>query len=172
MSGKYRAFFDVLTGFFFGASAVKIYSETISTEEDNESIIFRKNKKRIGEICASHENLKVGKSERVIQIDRKLDNVRTHEVFRFGQPRGTELLYYKNHVLAYDSARKVPLWVAQHLTKDKLMVADIHADRSKSSFQPDPNIPEIFQAKNDDYYKSGWTRGHMAPAGIEYTRFS
>ncbi|XP_028396223.1 nuclease EXOG, mitochondrial-like [Dendronephthya gigantea] len=165
MSGKYRAVFDVLTGFFFGASAVKIYYETINTEEANESFIFRRNKKKIDEIRASHENLKVGQSERVIQSDRNLKKVKTHEVFRFGKPQGTDLLYYKSHVLAYDAARKVPLWVAEHLTKEKLTMADNQAERSKSSFQPDPNIPEIFQAKNDDYFKSGWTRGHMAPAG-------
>ena len=169
MSGKYRAFFDILTGFFLGASTVKIYYESVNTGEDNESINFRQNKKKIEEICAAHENLKVGKSERKIgwQASRKLEEeVMTHEVFKYGQPHGSqEILRYKNHVLAYDTARKVPLWVAEHLTNEKLKAADVQAERTKSSFQPDPNIPTIFQARNEDYYKSGWTRGHMAPAG-------
>ena len=168
MSGKYRAFFDILTGFFLGGSTVKIYYESINTDEDSGSFIFRQNKKKIDEICASHENLKVGKSERLIsgQSSRKVDEVMNHEVFKFGQPhRFPEMLRYKNHVIAYDTARKVPLWVAEHLTKEKLTAVDMQAERSKSSFQPDPNIPEKFQAKNEDYYKSGWTRGHMAPAG-------
>ena len=75
------------------------------------------------------------------------------------------MLHYKNHVLGYDRARKVPLWVAEHLTKEKFTARNMHVDRSKSSFQPDPNIPEIFQAKNEDYFNSGWSRGHMVPAG-------
>ena len=66
MSGKYRAFFDILTGVFLGASTVKIYYESINTDEENESFIFRQNKKKIEEICASHESLKLGKTERLI----------------------------------------------------------------------------------------------------------
>ena len=169
MSGKYRAFFDIVTGFFLGASTVKIYYESINTDENNESVIFRENKKKIDEIYASHPNLNVGKSERIIsgETGREVDGVLNHEVLKFGLPqKSPEILSYKNHVLAYDTAKRVPLWVAEHLTKDKVLAVGIQADRSKSGFQADPNIPEIFQAKNEDYYKSGWTRGHMAPAGM------
>ena len=31
--------------------------------------------------------------------------------------------------------------------------------------QPDPALPVIFSATNKDYWDSGWSRGHMAPAG-------
>ena len=168
MSGKYRAFLDILTGFFLGASTVKIYYESINTDEENESFIFRQNKKKINEICASHENLNIGKSERQIsrQSGRTVDEATIHEAFKFGQPHSfPEVLRYKNHALAYDSARKVPLWVAEHLTREKLTAVNAQVARSKSSFQPDPNIPETFRATNEDYYKSGWSRGHMAPAG-------
>ena len=169
MSGKYRGFFDVLTGFVLGASTVKIYYESISTDEDAESsFTFRQNKKKIDEICTTHENLKIGKSERQIgrQTGGKVEEVMPYDVFKYGRPHGSQkVLHYKNHVLAYDTARRVPLWVAEHLTNEKFTAVDVHAERMKSSFQPDPNIPAIFQAKNEDYYKSGWTRGHMAPAG-------
>ena len=168
MSGKYRGFFDILTGFFLGASTVKIYYESISPEEESESIIFRQNKKKIDDIRTLHENLKFGQSERVISAhsNRNAKDGLRHEVFKFGQPlRSPEVLYYKNHVVGYDAARKVPLWVAEHLTREKLNVGDMQAERSRSSFQTDPNIPGKFQATNEDYFKSGWTRGHMAPAG-------
>ena len=174
MSGKYRAFFDILTGFFLGASSVKIYYESIYSEEENESFIFRQNKKKIDEIYASHESLKVGKNERLIssQSTGEANEVENHKVLKFGQPNTIpEVLRYKNHVLAYDRARKVPLWVAEHLTREKLAAGNMQVERSKSSFQPDPNIPEIFQAKNEDYFKSGWTRGHMAPAGNSHMQF-
>ncbi|XP_041367686.1 nuclease EXOG, mitochondrial-like isoform X2 [Gigantopelta aegis] len=39
------------------------------------------------------------------------------------------------------------------------------ANRKKSKFKPDPDIPAQFSARNEDYFKSGWSRGHMAPAG-------
>lgn len=34
-----------------------------------------------------------------------------------------------------------------------------------SNFCPDPAVPAMFSATNEDYRKSGWSRGHMAPAG-------
>lgn len=39
------------------------------------------------------------------------------------------------------------------------------ANRQHSKFQPDPGVDEMFTAQNSDYWKSGWSRGHMAPAG-------
>jgi len=33
------------------------------------------------------------------------------------------------------------------------------------SLEIDPGIDEMFSAQNSDYWKSGWSRGHMAPAG-------
>lgn len=40
-----------------------------------------------------------------------------------------------------------------------------HADRKHCRFRPDPGVPELFTARNEDYLRSGWSRGHMAPAG-------
>ena len=31
--------------------------------------------------------------------------------------------------------------------------------------QPDPMIPPPFTSTNEDYWDSGWSRGHMVPAG-------
>ena len=45
---------------------------------------------------------------------------RAGEILKFGAPKEgvSGPLIYKNHVLAYDSARRVPKWVAEHLSKD------------------------------------------------------
>ncbi|OBS75118.1 hypothetical protein A6R68_14364, partial [Neotoma lepida] len=39
------------------------------------------------------------------------------------------------------------------------------ADRKHCKFKPDPSVPSTFSALNEDYVGSGWSRGHMAPAG-------
>ena len=38
------------------------------------------------------------------------------------------------------------------------------ANRKHSKFRPDPRVPDQFTATNKDYWHSGWSRGHMAPA--------
>ncbi|KAI1242565.1 Nuclease EXOG, partial [Lamprotornis superbus] len=82
---------------------------------------------------------------------------------RYGFPEaGTETRCYTNHALSYDQAKRVPRWVIEHISKQK-MLGD--ADRKHCKFRPDPNIPLMFSAVNEDYLGSGWSRGHMAPAG-------
>ena len=39
------------------------------------------------------------------------------------------------------------------------------ANRRYSKFKADPHISARFSAENSDYWNSGWSRGHMAPAG-------
>ncbi|EDO41220.1 predicted protein, partial [Nematostella vectensis] len=80
----------------------------------------------------------------------------------YGLPRrSTEFIQYRNHVLCYDQARKIPRWVYEHVTADKLKG---EGERSRCDFRPDLNVPAIFQATNEDYLGRGWSRGHMAPA--------
>ena len=45
---------------------------------------------------------------------------RAGQILKFGPPKEgvSGPLVYKNHVLAYDSARRVPKWVAEHLSKE------------------------------------------------------
>ncbi|XP_040820752.1 nuclease EXOG, mitochondrial isoform X1 [Ochotona curzoniae] len=82
---------------------------------------------------------------------------------RFGFPdAGTETRCYTNHALSYDQAKRVPRWVLEHISRNKI-IGD--ADRKHCKFRPDPSIPPAFGASNEDYIGSGWSRGHMAPAG-------
>lgn len=39
------------------------------------------------------------------------------------------------------------------------------ANRRAAKFKMDPLIPVEFSAQNSDYKDSGWSRGHMSPAG-------
>ncbi|XP_004377375.1 nuclease EXOG, mitochondrial isoform X2 [Trichechus manatus latirostris] len=82
---------------------------------------------------------------------------------QFGFPlTGTEPKCYTNHALSYDQAKRVPRWVLEHISKSKIMG---DADRKHCKFRPDPSIPPVFSALNEDYLGSGWSRGHMAAAG-------
>ncbi|GAB1294810.1 Nuclease EXOG, mitochondrial [Apodemus speciosus] len=73
---------------------------------------------------------------------------------QFGFPlTGTETRRYTNHALSYDQAKRVPRWVLEHISKDKI-VGD--ADRKHCKFKPDPTVPLAFSALNEDYIGSGW----------------
>ncbi|XP_062505550.1 nuclease EXOG, mitochondrial-like [Corticium candelabrum] len=81
----------------------------------------------------------------------------------YGLPEfNSDLYHYNNHVVLYDNAKKVPVWVAEHLTLDNLRGT---ATREQSQFQCDDYVPRLFRSSNDDYWDSGWSRGHMVPAG-------
>ncbi|XP_063003502.1 nuclease EXOG, mitochondrial [Elgaria multicarinata webbii] len=82
---------------------------------------------------------------------------------KYGFPAaGTQIKFYTNHALSYDQAKRVPRWVIEHISKLKTLG---NADRKHCKFRPDPSIPPMFSAMNEDYIGSGWSRGHMAPAG-------
>jgi len=96
----------------------------------------------------------------------RLSTGRAGEILKFGAPKEgvSGPLVYKNHVLAYDSARRVPKWVAEHLSREVAAREQV-ANRKGVNFGPDPTVPKEFSSDNRDYWGSGWSRGHMAPAG-------
>lgn len=65
-------------------------------------------------------------------------------------------------VSCYDRRLKVPGWVIEHLTPQSRTAEG--GDRKKSFFKEDTQIPEMFRARLQDYFRSGYDRGHQAPA--------
>ena len=66
----------------------------------------------------------------------------------------------KAYIVSYNPDTKVPNWVAWHLTGE-------HADgpvRRSNAFFADDAVPSP-RAMIEDYKGSGWSRGHMCPAG-------
>lgn len=61
----------------------------------------------------------------------------------------------------YDPFERTPLWIAEQLVKNNL-AGD--ADREGMDFIADPDIPAGAMPKPADYSKSGYDKGHMAPA--------
>ncbi|CAI7583854.1 unnamed protein product [Penicillium bialowiezense] len=63
---------------------------------------------------------------------------------------------------AFDRRTRNPSWVAEHITPQSLAINN--ADRKKSTFFEDTNVPAMFRAKLSDYFRSGYDRGHQVPA--------
>ena len=72
-----------------------------------------------------------------------------------------ELVRHDGYTLRYDAALKNPVWVAYPLLAYEI-TGD--ADRDNERFAPDRTV-EGGTALPTDYVKSGYDRGHLAPAG-------
>ncbi|KAF6815688.1 DNA/RNA non-specific endonuclease [Colletotrichum sojae] len=65
-------------------------------------------------------------------------------------------------ISSYDRRTRNPHWVVEHITPQSLATKD--GDRKNSAFLEDPQVPDKFQAKLKDYFRSGYDRGHQVPA--------
>ncbi|KAH0830284.1 hypothetical protein J3R83DRAFT_1649 [Lanmaoa asiatica] len=90
-------------------------------------------------------------------------------VLKYGHPGPVpDLLVRKAYTAAYDRRLRHPAWTAEHLTlaslgKSAIAPAseDEAGDRARSTFTEDDSLPTMFRAKLQDYFKSGYDRGHM-----------
>lgn len=84
------------------------------------------------------------------------------EFTTYGVPgRVGDLLCRKGYLLSHDPVRKTPVWVAEHLTREKAKMGIKRSD----DFRPDADLEPGKRAELSDYRGSGYDRGHMAPAG-------
>ena len=98
------------------------------------------------------------------RIDRNcpLGRPKLDATFDFGP---TRFVIREGYVLQHSSKDKIPLWVCEGITPAQLSGALTRAD----AFQADPDLPAGERAELADYKKSGYDRGHMAPAGDQTT---
>ena len=78
------------------------------------------------------------------------------KVLVVGEPVDAKTLYYSNYLVKYNNNKKIPHYVLEYITKDKL---NGDADRRNCSFMPDPNIPYKFKSTNEDYMYSDYCFG-------------
>lgn len=71
-----------------------------------------------------------------------------------------EYISYCGFNLSFNKDWLIPNWVAYELTREETQGM---SSRKKQHFQPDPNLDKC--AENTDYSHSGYSRGHLAPAG-------
>lgn len=72
---------------------------------------------------------------------------------------GGQILKRRGYTLSYNADYKTPQWVAWELTKKETKGKEGRTDK----FLPDPDVRGA-KAYTGDYTKSGYDRGHMAPA--------
>jgi endonuclease G len=76
----------------------------------------------------------------------------------------TELIIRQGYVLEHSSLGKIPLWVCESVDADQL---NGHLART-NRFMADPELKGP-KAYPNDYARSGYDRGHQAPAGNQTT---
>lgn len=73
---------------------------------------------------------------------------------------GGQVIQKKGFTLSYSADYKTPQWVAWELTRQETEGTEGRTNK----FLPDPDVRGA-KAYTSDYTKSGYDRGHMAPAG-------
>lgn len=78
----------------------------------------------------------------------------------FGLPSTGELLFREGYVLSHNNWLKIPNWVAYRVERACL---DARLGRG-DDFRPDTSLKAWQRAGLDDYKRSGYDRGHLAPS--------
>jgi len=69
---------------------------------------------------------------------------------------------YSGYAVMHSGVTRTPIYVAEHLTRERIQRAK-NVKRS-NNFYAEENLPEEERAELKHYTKSGYDRGHMAPA--------
>lgn len=77
------------------------------------------------------------------------------------RPMDTRVMRRTGYTVSFNDEWLMPNWVAWELTPERV---DGKVKRS-DIFTPDPHLPEKLRVEHRDYSRSGYDRGHMAPAG-------
>lgn len=87
-----------------------------------------------------------------------------------GRPRSQnnqlQVLQKRHFTIGYDNSRREPVWVSYHLSGP---IRFHDAERRPNRFAPDPDVAA--PAHHEDYTRSGYDRGHLAPAYAMLSRF-
>jgi len=83
------------------------------------------------------------------------------EIPVFHGAKREQIVYHEGYTVSYNSDYKIANWVAWELTEEE--ARSTKAERS-NKFISDPKV-KGGTARSDDYTRTGYDRGHLAPAG-------
>ena len=83
------------------------------------------------------------------------------EIPRLKEKRQEQVIKHEGYTVSYNSDYKIANWVAYELTSKE---ATSKKNERSNKFVSDPMVKGA-SATNEDYTRSGYDRGHMAPAG-------
>jgi endonuclease G len=86
---------------------------------------------------------------------------RKPEIPQLQNNRKEQIIYHEGYTVSYNPEYKIANWVAYELTAKEV---GGQVKRS-NNFIPDPMVTEDETSTNEDYARSGYDRGHLAPAG-------
>lgn len=83
------------------------------------------------------------------------------EIPRLLSKRSEQVIRHEGYTVSYNSDYKIANWVAYELTSEE---AKSKKAERPNKFTPDPQVKGA-TATNEDYTRTGYDRGHLAPAG-------
>lgn len=113
-------------------------------------------------IPTNHSNEVIRKPNGSVPFDPA--QIRPQDFFKYGFPGPVHDLQTRSEfVSCYDRSTRNPYYVVEHITKESLQRQE-GVDRKKLVFTEDEQIPMKFRARLRDFFRSGYDRGHNAPA--------
>ncbi|KAK9451573.1 uncharacterized protein V1518DRAFT_408919 [Limtongia smithiae] len=98
----------------------------------------------------------------VVESSDKL--VQPGQFFKYGHPGPhIDFDFRQEYISAFDRRTRNPYYVIEHITPQSI-AKNRGVDRKNAIFTENESIPAIFRAHLADYFRSGYDRGHMAPA--------
>lgn len=82
------------------------------------------------------------------------------EIPRWESTKTSQIIEHTGYTVSYNSETKIPDWVAYELVREETK----GTEKRSNKFKSDP-ASRYLCATDADYYKSGYDKGHMAPAG-------
>ena len=88
---------------------------------------------------------------------------RAPEVLNVRLLAGTRALCFRGFAILHSATSRTALYSAEYLTRARIAAA--RGLPRDSEFHPEPALPEEERAELEDYARSGFDRGHLAPSG-------
>lgn len=100
-----------------------------------------------------------------LKISTENSKQKALEIGRFGFPSYDNLRFYDSYCSSINYRTSCPNWSGEFISKNDLNKCE-EVDRDKCpDFSASENVPEKFRSELADYKRSGYSRGHLAPAG-------